>query len=469
VEGETEQDLTLTCGDGLCYERGGEDASTCPQDCDYCGNGFCGGLEDYYICAKDCDACNNGYCGPYENENNCPQDCGDFCGNNYCGPEEDENFCPEDCSGCGNGICSYSEDIISCPQDCDVSFWAKTYDGAIGFSIQQTPDMGYIVAGFTGSDGAGKRDFYILKLDCWGNKIWDKAFGGAEDEEAFSIKLTPDDGYIVTGYTKSYGTGGSDIWIIKLDDLGNKIWDKTFGGDKNDAGYSVYPTIDNGFVILGYTSSYGVGGEDIWLIKLDAQGEKIWDKTFGDIDNDYGYEIKQTPDGEYIIAGSQGGKAWIIKLDSNGNKLWDKLVDSSKAFSISPTSDGGYIVAGANYLYDMDWILKLDASGNKIWESIFCAGHCSYCMYSRAYSVQQTSDGGYIITGYSHCYKQSDNVDIIKLNSQGKRVWTKTIIDPESHGTGKEVQQTTNGGYVIVGYSSDLLVIKMDKNGYFIK
>jgi len=120
VEGETEQDLTLTCGDGLCYERGGEDASTCPQDCDYCGNSFCGGLEDYYICPKDCDACNNGYCGPYENENNCPQDC-TVCGNGICGEQEDINSCPQDCSQiCGNSVCSRRyENEYTCPEDCD--------------------------------------------------------------------------------------------------------------------------------------------------------------------------------------------------------------------------------------------------------------------------------------------------------------------------------------------------------------
>jgi hypothetical protein len=153
--------------------------------------------------------------------------------------------------------------------------WDKTFGGSgydVGKSVQHTSDGGYIVAGYTTSYGAGGEDVRIIKTDSSGNRTWDRIFGGVEDDEGHSVAQTSDGGYIITGFTSSYGAGGRDVWLIKIDASGNKVWDRTFGGTGGEGGNSVRQTSDGGFIVVGSTDSYGAGGTDILLIKTDADG-----------------------------------------------------------------------------------------------------------------------------------------------------------------------------------------------------
>jgi len=246
----------------------------------------------------------------------------------------------------------------------------------VAYSIIQTKDGGYVVAGWTWNFGHGKDDAWVIKLDKNGNKIWDKTFGGKLYDDAYSIVQTKDGGYVVAGKTYSFGHGKSDVWVIKLDKNGNKIWDKTFGGKLYDEAYSIVQTKDGGYVVAGWTRNFGHGKADAWIIKLDKNGNKIWDKTFGGKLDDGAYSIVQTKDGGYVVAGrtwSFGhGKmdAWIIKLDKDGNKIWDKTFGgklNDAPWAITQTKSGGYAIAGATESFgngskgkcDM-WIIKLD-------------------------------------------------------------------------------------------------------------
>jgi len=152
--------------------------------------------------------------------------------------------------------------------------WAKTYGGTgddYAYSIQQTSDGGYIVAGYTGSSGAGLADFWVLKLKSDGTVDWQKTYGGGGYDSASSIQQTSDGGYIVAGVTTSFGAGGYDFWVLKLDGSGNVQWQKTYGGTGNDYANSIQQTTDGGYIVAGVTTSFGAGG-DFWVLKLDSSG-----------------------------------------------------------------------------------------------------------------------------------------------------------------------------------------------------
>jgi len=306
------------------------------------------------------------------------------------------------------------------------TFGGKRGDGA--YSIVQTKDGGYIVSGYTDSFGAGGRDVWIIKLDRNGNKIWSKTFGGKSWDEAHSIVQTKDGGYILSGETYSFGAGKSDVWIIKLDRNGNKIWSKTFGGKNWDVAHSIVQTKDGGYVVSGDTGSFGAGGGDGWIIKLDRNGNKIWSKAFGGKNWDVAHSIVQTKDGGYIVSGytdsfgAGGSDGWIIKLDRNGNKIWSKTFGGKKwdvAYSIVQTKDGGYIVSGYTKSFGAGgrdvWIIKLDRNGNKIWSKTFGSKK-----WDVAFSIVQTKDGGYIVSGETYSFGAGrGDVWIIKLDSKG--------------------------------------------------
>jgi hypothetical protein len=180
------------------------------------------------------------------------------------------------------------------------------------------------VAGYTESFGAGWDDIFLLKTDASGNVIWAKTYGGTNWDRAYSVQQTSDGGYIVAGATGSFGAGGSDIFLLKTDANGNVIWAKTYGGTSLDEAYSVQQTSDGGYIVAGWTESFGAGGLDIFLIKTDANGNVQWAKTYGGTDWDRASSVQQTSDGGYIVAGytwpgASYSDVFLVKTDANGN------------------------------------------------------------------------------------------------------------------------------------------------------
>ena len=353
----------------------------------------------------------------------------------------------------------------------------KTFGGNSkdkAYSIQQTTNGGYIIAGCTTSFGAGGYDLYILKLNLDGSLAWQKTFGGNRDDVAYSIQQTTDGGYIVAGSTYSFGAGSSDLYIVKLDSNGTLIWQKTFGGGLEDFAYFIQQTTDGGYIVAGYTNSFGSGGYDVYVLKLNSDGGLAWQKTFGGNGDDYSYSIQQTTDGGYIIAGyttsfgSGGRDVYVLKLNSDGDLAWQKTFDGDEAYSVQQTTDGGYIVAGYAWPFGSGvYVLKLNPSGDLQWQKTF-GGEPS----DKAYSIQQTTDGGYIIAGTKGTFgPDSRDVYILKLNSDGTLAWQKKYVGSNDD-YAYSIQQTTDGGYIVAGSTNsfgagweDVYILKLDSNG----
>jgi hypothetical protein len=359
--------------------------------------------------------------------------------------------------------------------------FAKTYGGTTYynkvFSVQQTSDGGYIVAGRINFTDMGGVDIILLKTDANGNIIWAKTYGGTDYDRAESVQQTSDGGYIVAGWTESFGAGNSDIFLVKTDESGNLQWAKTYGGTYWDYAYSVQQTSDGGYIVAGGTYSFGAGSYDIFLIKTDANGNIIWAKTYGGGGGDWASSVQQTSEGGYIVAGytnSFGGPFYdifLIKTDASGNIIWAKTYGGTYwdyAYSVQQTSDGGYIVAGWTRSFSADSIdillIKTDANGNIIWAKTYGGTYEDY-----AYSVQQTSDGGYIVAGYTNSFGAgNDDIFLIKTDANGNIIWAKTYGGTYWDRT-FSVQQTSDGGYIAAGRTSsfigDILLIKTDANG----
>lgn len=309
--------------------------------------------------------------------------------------------------------------------------WAKTYGGMgedEAYSIQQTSDGGYIIAGLTESFEDESGDAWIIKIDPNGNIEWQKTYGKNYLDTAYAIEQTYDGGYVFAG---AFARAGWAIWVLKLDLNGEVEWQKSFKGKDYESGiaYSVQQTTDGGYIAAG-EFRYGEVDTDVWILKLAPDGTKEWDKTYGGSDPDHAYTLQQTSDGGLVVAGQNdrplsGGEGgiWVLKLHPSGEIQWQKTYAGEKedeARSIQQTYDGGYIVASTTYSFgngDGDiWVLKLDKNGDVEWQK-------TYGGYGKeeAYSVLQTYDGRYVVAGSTTTYG-AGTVDclVLKLFSNGE-------------------------------------------------
>ncbi|MHC4737990.1 MAG: right-handed parallel beta-helix repeat-containing protein [Planctomycetota bacterium] len=362
--------------------------------------------------------------------------------------------------------------------------WSQTFGGSgweRGYSVQLTGDGGYIITGQTDSFGVGEEDIYLIKTDAAGNEQWSRTFGGSSDDYARSVQVTSDGGYIIAGYTRSFGAGGYDVYLVKTDAAGNNQWSRTFGGSDLDAGMSVQVTSDGGYIIAGYSYSFGATiNSDVYLIKTDAAGNEQWSRTFGGSGYDVGYFVQATSDGSYIITGGTGSfgagstDVYLIKTNAAGNEQWSRTFGGShtdRGWCVQATSDGGYITAGYTESFGVGmkdvYLIKADATGNEQWSRTF--GGSSN---DSAWSVDETGDGGYIITGETYSFGAGGaDVYLIKTNAAGNEQWSRTFGDSHTD-KGQSVLVTGDAGYIIAGETSsfgtgwyDVYLIKTDENG----
>jgi len=343
------------------------------------------------------------------------------------------------------------------------TLWTKTFGGSnddVAQSVKQTTDGGYIIAGCTDSFGAGVYDFWLVKVDENGNEQWNQTYGGIYDEQANSVHQTNDGGYIVSGYTHSYGAGQQDIYLVKTDENGNELWSQTYGGTENENANSVQQTSDGGYVIASTILPSGSYDADFWLIKTDENGNEQWNQTYGNDDSEGAQSVQQTIDGGYIIVGTTfnipEGKInyWLVKTDENGSEQWNQtfgINDWDFPSSVQQTIDGGYIIAGYSSFTESNkdfWVVKTDENGIEEWNQNYGTNDSEF-----AFSIQQTFDEGFIIAGYIY-YIDSAESDayLVKTDVNGNEQWNKTCGNDERQWA-KEIKQTNDEGYIITGWS----------------
>ena len=344
--------------------------------------------------------------------------------------------------------------------------WLKTFGGTgadNGYSVQQTIDGGYILVGETYSFGAGSADIWVIKTDGNGNKLWDKTLGGMNQDYNPNIKQTNDNGFIITAKTYSFGAGENDIWVVKLDENGTEQWNKTYGKQFVDYNGECQQTTDGGYIIVGTTSRNEPLNFDLWLIKIDSEGNEQWNRTFQTAPQsfEFGLSVQQTNDSGYIIAGSYisygtntSYDIWLIKTDAQGNEQWNRIYRENSSWkatrSIEPTSDGGYIVLANRGYYESKqvdfFMMKINQYGDEQWNKTYGGLQDDYGLES-----YQTSDRGYITIGYTMSYGAGEaDVWMIKTDTYGNEQWNRTY-GGKYNDAGHSIDLTSDGGYIITG------------------
>ncbi|MEO5569319.1 MAG: T9SS type A sorting domain-containing protein [Bacteroidia bacterium] len=401
--------------------------------------------------------------------------------------------------------------------------WDKRFGGTGAeylHAFKQTKDGGYILGGFTTSDSSGDKtqnrwgyyDYWVVKTDSLGIKQWDKDFGGTTLDQLTSIDETADGGYILGGISNSDSSGdktqaswgNQDYWIVKIDSLGNKQWDRDFGGTSDDQLWSLQQSNDGGYILGGYSNS-GVGGDktqpcwgqyDYWIVKTDSFGIKQWDKRFGGTSLDLLEIIRQTSDNGYVLGGysystisgdktqgnwdptSSTSDYWIVKINSIGTKQWDKRfggLNSDWLFACEQSTDGGFIFGGFSDSQisgnktqntwggsnDFDyWIVKINSMGNKQWDRDFGGINDE----DNLGSISQTSEGGYLISGRSYSNISGDKTEnnlgnnqtwVVKIDSLGIKQWDKTVRTDTGSGVGIGFGIQINDGCYAIANSTN--------------
>ncbi|MBK7886634.1 MAG: T9SS type A sorting domain-containing protein [Bacteroidetes bacterium] len=390
--------------------------------------------------------------------------------------------------------------------------WQNTIGGSgddLFTSIQQTADGGYILGGYSSSNisadktenGLGVYDYWIVKTDSAGNILWQNTIGGSETDQLQSIKQTSDGGFILGGSSDSNISGdktenclgGTDYWMVKTDAMGTIQWQNTIGGSGYEYLFSIEQTTDGGYILGGYSSSNisgdksenSIGGNDYWIVKTDSTGNVQWQNTIGGSSSDILYSINQTTDEGFILGGyslsnitgdktenNLGGRDyWIVKTDSTGNIQWQNTIGGSsndQLQSIKQTTDGGYILGGYSESYisgdktensmgGVDyWIVKTDSTGTIQWQNTIGGSLKDYLL-----SLEQSTDGGYVCVGYSESYFSGDKTEnilggwdywIVKTDGAGNIQWQNTLGGNTDDFT-YSIVQTIDGGFILGGNS----------------
>lgn len=307
--------------------------------------------------------------------------------------------------------------------------WNKTYGGTeadYGYSLIQTADGGFVMAGITQSYGAGRNDAWLVKTDSSGQVEWNQTFGGVSDERANALIETTDGGFAIAGATASFGMAGYfDAWLIKTDMKGEVEWSYSYGRPLWDEAESLIQTHDGGYVFAGHSDDVNaIYPKNLWLVKTDAHGKMLWNRTYGGMFDDLAHSIILIPDGGYVLAGytrklgNNSSDFWLLKTDAQGQLVWNHTYGGSEldwAFAVIQTVDGGYALAGETDSFGTGlidfWVVKTNSTGIMQWNLTFGTPD-----WDLARTILQTSDGGLVVVGST--YHDNRNALVIKLGGR---------------------------------------------------
>jgi hypothetical protein len=334
------------------------------------------------------------------------------------------------------------------------TLWTRVYGGLHedeGFEVRQTFDGGFIAAGFTTSFGSNWYDVYIIRIDQNGDSLWTRYYGGAGDDFGWAALQCSDSCFFVAGENLN-------VYLLKIRSDGSLIWQRIYGGIDYDGGSSIQETIDGNYVIAGWTESFGAGGYDVYLLKLDINGDTIWTRTYGGSGDDSGIVVQQTDDGGYIILantesfGVVSRSPYLIRVDSIGDTIWTRVYEDTKGIvvaDIQNAMNGEYVIVGSRKWNGIDWdvfLLKINAYGDSIWSKTYGGTEDDL-----GHSVKKTVDGGYIIAGRTKSYGTGGtDAYLIKVDSLGDTIWT-SAFGGYCDDVASFVSEVSDGGYITVG------------------
>jgi hypothetical protein len=349
-----------------------------------------------------------------------------------------------------------------------------------GINLLQTADGGYAIVGYTSSGDAIGEDVYLVRINSQGELLWSQTYGGEGEDNGWELLETEGGGFIVVGFTNSYGAGGMDIYLFETNSMGELLWERTIGGPQDEYGWSMAPTTDGGYVIGGQTESFGAGDKDGYLVRVNAQGEEIWNQTYGGPGEDRLFSVDQSADSGFVLTGTTRSFAagerdlYLIKTDSFGEMTWMQVLGEEHddvGHSVRQTADEGYIVVGYTRSFEAanydTWLIKLDAAGDVDWEQFFGGTGDDRAIYG-----EQTADGGFIMTGYTKSYDAIGwDVFLVRADQSGEVLWYQTF-GGRSEDTGYTVRQASDKGFILTGetYSfgaggGDMYIIKVNQDG----
>lgn len=343
------------------------------------------------------------------------------------------------------------------------SLWSAAYGGYFndnGYAATQLSNGDILLIGSTYSYGSGDHDVFLVRVDSAGTEIWSRTYGGTKADYGYDIAATSDGGFVIVGATSSYGSGGHDVYLLKINNVGSMVWSKTYGGTGDDRGASVRMTADSGFIICGTTASFGTG-TDIYLIKTDSLGDSSWTATYGGSAGESGSAVRVAPDSGYVVIGSTGSygtgysSIYLVRTGAAGDTIWTATYGGVRAdfgYAVETTNDKGFILAGATAPDGENFydacLVKVDSLGILEWSQTYGGAY-----EDRGYSVGLTADGGYILAGTTEANgARKIDVYMVKADAGGNREWDSAYggVEPDY---GRMVLIDPQQDYCVVGYS----------------